>query len=115
MLSRRSLLMTTTGLLLGYLAAAQTTDAPSPAATAATADMLSWMLGGVLCAAGLVFVLAMIAVVTATVTRRSEAAAQLPVALAGPAAPAAGPAPVGQPAARPVTASALVQEGVDTW
>ncbi|MGI4742761.1 MAG: hypothetical protein ACRYG7_46985 [Janthinobacterium lividum] len=112
MLSRRSLLMTTTGLLLGYLAAAQTTDAPSPAATAANADMLSWMLGGVLCAAGLVFVLAMIAVVTATVTRRSEAAEPLPVAVASPVTPAASPASVGQPAA---TAPELVQEGVATW
>lgn len=114
MLSRRSLLMTTTGLLLGYLAAAQTTDAPSPAATAANADMLSWMLGAVLCAAGLVFVLAMIAVVTATVTRRSEAP-QPAVSEPSAAVPAVNPTQENRPVLRPAAAPQLVKEGVSTW
>ena len=112
MLSRRSLLMTTTGLLLGYLAAAQTTDTPSP--TAANADMLSWMLGGVLCAAGLVFVLAMIAMTTVAVTRRSEAA-QPVIAEPGTLVPVASFAPENRPAPLPATAPQLVKEGVATW
>jgi len=71
MLTFRSLSLVAIGLLLGFSAAAQTatTEAPMPAANA---DMMAWMLKGVLCAAGLVMALAIIAITTAAVTRRAE-------------------------------------------
>lgn len=72
MLTKRALLLTISGLLAGYLAAAQTpANGPSPTATSANADMMSWMLGGVLCLAGYVTVLAAITLVTASSARRS--------------------------------------------
>ena len=55
MLSKRTLLMTATGLLVGFLAAAQTPAAPTPPATAA--DTLFWLLLGALVLVLLVFVL----------------------------------------------------------
>ena len=55
MLTKRTLLMTATGLLLGYLAAGQTTAPAAPPATAA--DTLFWILMGALVLVLLVFVL----------------------------------------------------------
>ena len=69
MLTFRSLSLTTTGLLLGLTAAAQTAEAaPSPG----NADMLSWILSTLLGAAGIVAVLAGIALATVANARRSE-------------------------------------------
>ena len=55
MLTKRTLLMTATGLLVGYLAAGQTTALAAPPATAA--DTLFWILIGALVLVLLVFVL----------------------------------------------------------
>ena len=55
MLTKRTLLMTATGLLVGYLAAGQTTAPAAPPATAA--DTLFWILMGALVLVLLVFVL----------------------------------------------------------
>ena len=55
MLTKRTLLMTATGLLVGYLAAGQTTAPAAPPATAA--DTLFWILIGALVLVLLVFVL----------------------------------------------------------
>ena len=55
MLTKRTLLMTATGLLVGYLAAGQTTVPAAPPATAA--DTLFWILIGALVLVLLVFVL----------------------------------------------------------
>jgi heme/copper-type cytochrome/quinol oxidase subunit 2 len=94
MLTKRTFLLLFSGLLTGYLAAAQTTDAPSPAAAAANASMVNWILGAALCTVGLLAILAVISVLTVAASRRSQAAQE--------------PAPNG-------AAATLAQESAATW
>ena len=53
MLTKRTLLMTATGLLMGYLAAAQSSSA---AATSTGSDILFWVLVGILAIVGLMVI-----------------------------------------------------------
>lgn len=128
MLTLRSLSLTTAGLLLGLTAAAQTTSA---AANPANADMLSWILGALLGAAGIVAVLASITLGTVANIRRSEPQTTaapvrplIPLGMSLPQAAQVAPAPASQPVApapRKVaaptfaTAPAMVEEGVAAW
>ena len=72
MLTFRSLSLTATSLLLSLAAAAQTTAAEAPLSPA-NAEMLSWFLKAALGAAGIISVLAFIAMTTVAAGRRADA------------------------------------------
>ncbi|MDB5236467.1 MAG: hypothetical protein JWR44_3460 [Hymenobacter sp.] len=91
MLTTRSLLMTSAGLLTGFVAAAQST----PAAGLQPTDILSWVTWF---AAGVVLLMAIISGASATsaAQRRYQEAAAEPAA--APVTPAAAPVVRAQPA-----------------
>lgn len=84
MLAKRSLLMTATGLLTGYLAAGQT---PAPAAAASGSDVLFWVLVGVLGVVALLVIVAVASVASATSSPYWQQHRRAPEAAAHPSPP----------------------------
>ncbi len=113
MLTKRTFLMTATGLLMGYLAAGQSTT-PAPAAGPSPVDLLSWVTWG---AAGVVLLMGVLVagslasagrIRAAALSAAAEPVAAVPAIAAAPAAAKTAPAPAPVAAEAAITAEPVL-------